>query len=40
MEPVFKEVPPVQDGMIVLSERPGLGVELDMAALKKFAATG
>ena len=37
-EPLFKEVPPVVDGMIVLSERPGLGVELDMAAVKKFAA--
>jgi L-alanine-DL-glutamate epimerase-like enolase superfamily enzyme len=38
MEPVFKEVPPVVDGMIELSERPGLGVELDSAALRKFAA--
>jgi len=37
-EPLFKEVPPVVDGMIVLSERPGLGVELDLAAVKKFEA--
>jgi L-alanine-DL-glutamate epimerase-like enolase superfamily enzyme len=37
-EPLFKEVPPVVDGNIVLSERPGLGVELDMAAVKHFEA--
>ncbi len=37
-EPLFKEVPPVVDGKIVLSERPGLGIELDMAAVKKFEA--
>ena len=37
MEPIFKEVPPIVDGRIVLSERPGLGVELDDAALKHFA---
>jgi L-alanine-DL-glutamate epimerase-like enolase superfamily enzyme len=36
MEPLFEGVPPVQDGMLLLSERPGLGVELDMAAVKKF----
>ena len=38
MEPLFKEVPPVVDGKLVLSERPGLGVELDLAAVKKFEA--
>ena len=36
--PLFKEVPPVVDGMLELSERPGLGLELDMAAVKRFAA--
>lgn len=35
-EPLFKEVPPVEDGRLVLSERPGLGLELDEAALKRF----
>lgn len=34
--PLFKEVPPVEDGKLVLSERPGLGLELDQAAVKKF----
>ncbi len=34
--PLFKEVPPVEDGHIVLSERPGLGVEFDEAAIKKY----
>jgi L-alanine-DL-glutamate epimerase-like enolase superfamily enzyme len=38
MEPLFKEVPPVVDGMLVLSERPGLGVELDLAAVKHHEA--
>jgi L-alanine-DL-glutamate epimerase-like enolase superfamily enzyme len=36
--PLFKEVPPVVDGRLVLSERPGLGVDLDLAAVKKFEA--
>jgi L-alanine-DL-glutamate epimerase-like enolase superfamily enzyme len=36
--PLFKEVPPVVDGMLELSERPGLGLELDMGAVKKFQA--
>ncbi|HWC29977.1 MAG TPA: mandelate racemase/muconate lactonizing enzyme family protein [Dehalococcoidia bacterium] len=35
-EPLFKEVPQVKDGKLVLSERPGLGLELDEAALKHF----
>lgn len=37
MVPLFKEVPPVVDGCIELPERPGLGLELDMQALKHFA---
>ena len=37
-QPLFREVLPIVDGMLVLSERPGLGLELDMAAVKKFAA--
>jgi L-alanine-DL-glutamate epimerase-like enolase superfamily enzyme len=36
-EPLFKEGLPVQDGQLVLFERPGLGLELDPKALKKFA---
>ena len=38
MVPLFKEVPPVVDGYIELPEKPGLGVELDMAAVSHFAA--
>jgi L-alanine-DL-glutamate epimerase-like enolase superfamily enzyme len=38
-EPLFQEVPPVKDGRLVLSERPGLGLELDEAALKRFEYT-
>jgi L-alanine-DL-glutamate epimerase-like enolase superfamily enzyme len=37
-EPLFREVPPVKNGKLLLSERPGLGLELDPAALRKFAA--
>ena len=36
-EPIFKEGLSVQDGRLVLFERPGLGLELDFTALKKFA---
>lgn len=36
-EPLFKEGLPVQEGRLVLFERPGLGLELDPTALKKFA---
>ena len=35
--PLFKEVPGVEDGHLVLSSRPGLGLELDEAALKRYA---
>jgi L-talarate/galactarate dehydratase len=35
-EPLFKEVPGREDGMIALSDRPGLGFELDDAAVKRF----
>ncbi|MGI8552078.1 MAG: mandelate racemase/muconate lactonizing enzyme family protein [Dehalococcoidia bacterium] len=34
---LFQEVPKVEDGMLVLSERPGLGLEFDEAALGHFA---
>ncbi|HEX5368413.1 MAG TPA: mandelate racemase/muconate lactonizing enzyme family protein [Dehalococcoidia bacterium] len=34
---LFLEVPPVKDGSLVLSETPGLGLELDEAALQHFA---
>jgi L-alanine-DL-glutamate epimerase-like enolase superfamily enzyme len=35
--PLFREVPPVEDGMLVLSDRPGLGLELDEQALTHYA---
>ena len=35
--PIFKEVPPVVDGKIVLADKPGLGLELEPAALQKYA---
>ena len=35
-EPLFQEVPQVKDGRLGLSQRPGLGLELDEAALKRF----
>jgi L-alanine-DL-glutamate epimerase-like enolase superfamily enzyme len=35
--PLFLEVPPVQNGELVLSDRPGLGLELDEAALRQYA---
>lgn len=38
MVPLFREVPPVVDGCLQLSERPGLGLELDAQALARFAA--
>jgi L-alanine-DL-glutamate epimerase-like enolase superfamily enzyme len=36
-QPLFQEVPPVKDGNLVLSDKPGLGLELDEAALQRFA---
>jgi L-alanine-DL-glutamate epimerase-like enolase superfamily enzyme len=30
------EAPPVKDGNLVLSDKPGLGLELDEAALVRF----
>jgi L-alanine-DL-glutamate epimerase-like enolase superfamily enzyme len=38
-QPLFREVPPVKDGKLVLSDKPGLGLELDEAALQRFAAS-
>jgi len=35
--PLWKEVPPVENGHLVLSDRPGLGLELDKAALHHYA---
>ncbi len=35
---LFQEVPPVKDGKLVLGDKPGLGLELDEAALAKYAA--
>jgi L-alanine-DL-glutamate epimerase-like enolase superfamily enzyme len=35
--PLFKEVPPVERGELVLSDRAGLGLELDEAALARYA---
>jgi L-alanine-DL-glutamate epimerase-like enolase superfamily enzyme len=34
--PLFHQVPPVEDGRLVLSERPGLGLELDLEAVARF----
>ncbi len=34
---MFQEVPRVEDGQIVLPDRPGLGLEFDEAALTRFA---
>ncbi|MFN8524605.1 MAG: mandelate racemase/muconate lactonizing enzyme family protein [Chloroflexota bacterium] len=33
-----KETPSIENGMIVVPNRPGLGIELDHAALKRFSA--
>jgi len=38
--PLFTSVPPVEDGCLVLSEKPGLGLELDEDALKRYAING
>jgi L-alanine-DL-glutamate epimerase-like enolase superfamily enzyme len=38
-QPLFHEVPPVKDGNLLLSDKPGLGLELDEAALTHFALT-
>lgn len=35
--PLFKELPRLEDGQLVLSDRPGLGLEFDEAALARFA---
>jgi L-alanine-DL-glutamate epimerase-like enolase superfamily enzyme len=35
--PMFKEVPKVEDGMLVVPQSPGLGLEFDEAALDRFA---
>jgi L-alanine-DL-glutamate epimerase-like enolase superfamily enzyme len=35
--PLFEEVPPVESGDLVLSDRPGLGLTLDEAALRRYA---
>jgi L-alanine-DL-glutamate epimerase-like enolase superfamily enzyme len=35
--PLFEEVPPVEKGELVLSDRPGLGLELDEGALRRYA---
>jgi L-alanine-DL-glutamate epimerase-like enolase superfamily enzyme len=38
-QPLFHEVPPVKEGKLVLGDKPGLGLELDEAALERFALT-
>lgn len=37
--PLFCEVAPVEDGMLVLSDRPGLGLELDEDALRHYSVS-
>jgi L-alanine-DL-glutamate epimerase-like enolase superfamily enzyme len=36
-QPLFRDVPPVRDGKLILSEAPGLGLELNEEALARFA---
>jgi L-alanine-DL-glutamate epimerase-like enolase superfamily enzyme len=38
-QPLFHEVPPVEEGKLVLSDKPGLGLELDESALRNYALT-
>jgi L-alanine-DL-glutamate epimerase-like enolase superfamily enzyme len=38
-QPLFKEPARIEDGQLVLSDKPGLGLELDEDALKRFALT-
>ncbi len=43
--PMFKEIviydePMVEDGFITLSEKPGIGVDINVEAMKKYAAPG
>ncbi|MBV9597949.1 MAG: mandelate racemase/muconate lactonizing enzyme family protein [Chloroflexi bacterium] len=38
--PLFKQVPPVESGELVMSSRPGLGLELDESALSHYAYAG
>lgn len=35
--PIFRETPRLEGGELVLSQKPGLGLELDQAALERFA---
>jgi L-alanine-DL-glutamate epimerase-like enolase superfamily enzyme len=35
--PLFQEVPPVHNGDLVMSDRPGLGLDLDESALRHYA---
>ncbi|HWO73837.1 MAG TPA: enolase C-terminal domain-like protein, partial [Dehalococcoidia bacterium] len=35
-QPIFARTAPVQEGKLVLSEEPGLGLDLDEAALERF----
>ncbi len=36
-EPLFQGYPALKDGQLLMSDRPGLGMELDMAGLKHYA---
>ena len=36
-EPILKEPLPVRDGLLVLPDKPGLGIEFDEAAIRRFA---
>jgi L-alanine-DL-glutamate epimerase-like enolase superfamily enzyme len=37
-EPIFGGRPAIEDGMLVLADRPGLGLELDERAIRRYAA--
>ena len=36
-QPLFESVPPIKDGKLILTEAPGLGLELSREALAKYA---
>ena len=36
---MFTEEPKIEDGMMVLSDKPGLGIEFDEEALDRYAAS-
>ena len=37
---LYKETPEIEDGMLVVPQKPGLGLEFDPAVLKRYGNTG